>query len=76
MDLEPLPFEPRRLRRIRRALGIFGVAVASAFLLWIPAGFIPGIPSLIDVYGIDGLRTPASFAVGGLMLGAIGFFEP
>lgn len=68
--------EPARLKRLRRAVGIFGISVAAGLLLWVPAGFVPGIPGPIDVFGIDGLRTPASFMVGGLMLGAIGFFEP
>lgn len=76
MEYEPLPPEPPLLKRIRRIVGIVGVAVSAGFLLWIPVGLLPGIPSVIEVFGVDGLRTPASFTVGGLMLGAIGFFEP
>jgi len=76
LDLTPLPPEPARLRRFRRAIGTVGAVVAAGFLLWVPVGFIPGIPSVIEVFGIEGLRTPASITVGGLMLGAIGFFEP
>lgn len=76
MDHEPLPPEPPALKRARRIVGIAGVGVAAVFLLWVPAGLLPGVPSVIEVFGVDGLRTPASFTVGGLMLGAIGFFEP
>jgi len=68
--------EPSRLKRVRRFVGVIGIAVAAGFLLWVPAGLVPGIPGLIEVFGIEGLRTPASFPVGGLMLAAIGFFEP
>jgi len=64
------------MKRVRRGAGVIGILVAAALVLWIPAGFVPGIPSPVDVFGVDGLRTPASFAVGGLVLGAIGFFEP
>jgi len=64
------------MKRVRRGAGVIGILVAAALVLWIPAGFVPGIPGPVDVFGVDGLRTPASFAVGGLVLGAIGFFEP
>lgn len=76
MDDQPLPGETPRIQRVRRLAGVLGLVVAAALVLWVPAGFVPGIPSPVDVFGIDGLRTPASFAVGGLVLGAIGFFEP
>lgn len=76
MDDQPLPRETPRIKRIRRIAGMLGLAVAAALVLWVPAGFVPGIPGPVDVFGIDGLRTPASFAVGGLVLAAIGFFEP
>jgi hypothetical protein len=73
---QQLPCEPSTLKRLRRVIGVAGIIVAAGILLWIPAGFVPGIPGPLDVYGIEGLRKPASFMVGGLMLGAIGFFEP
>jgi hypothetical protein len=68
--------EPSWLRKLRRTAGIVGLVVSTALVLWVPVGLIPAVPGPIDVFGIDGLRTPASFAVGGLMLAAIGFFEP
>lgn len=76
MDGKPLPGETPTMKRVRRGAGVIGILVAAALVLWIPAGFVPGIPGPVDVFGVDGLRTPASFAVGGLVLGAIGFFEP
>jgi hypothetical protein len=76
VDQQPLPRETPSIKRVRRLAGVFGILVAAALVLWIPAGLVPGVPGPIDVFGIDGLRIPASFAVGGLVLGAIGFFEP
>lgn len=31
---------------------------------------------MIDVFGTAGMRTPAAFTIAGLLLAAIGFFEP
>jgi hypothetical protein len=76
LDEPPVSNEPTGLKRLRRGAGILGLAVSGALLLWVPVGLIPGIPGPVDVFGIDGLRTPASFTVGGLVMAAIGFFEP
>ena len=76
MSDRPHRRERNALKTARRAAGVAGLVVAAGFLLWVPVGFVPGIPGPIDVFGIEGLRTPASFAVGGLVLAAIGFFEP
>ncbi|MGK7295845.1 MAG: hypothetical protein ACNS61_08470 [Candidatus Wenzhouxiangella sp. M2_3B_020] len=76
MSDRPRPRERSTWKTVRRAVGVAGLIVAAGFLLWVPAGFVPGIPGVIDVFGIEGLRTPASFTVGGLVLAAIGFFEP
>lgn len=61
--------------RLRRGLGWFGTFMALPFFLWLLAGFIPGIPDMIDVFGISGLRAPAAITIAGLLLGAIGFHE-
>ncbi len=50
--------------------------MTASVVLWLLAGLLPGVPSLVQVFGIEGLRIPASFMVGGLVLGAIGFYEP
>lgn len=42
-------------------------------VMWVPLGFIPGIPSIIDVFGIDGLKLPTGIVIGGLLIAAVGF---
>ncbi|MFT7246712.1 MAG: hypothetical protein ACI82A_004092 [Candidatus Azotimanducaceae bacterium] len=54
-------------------LGYLGVAIAAPFFLWVPLGFLGLTPSLIDVFGIVGLRFPAALTIAGLLLSAIGF---
>ena len=62
-------------RRLRRGLGWLGLAMAAPMLVWLPLGLLPVVPSMIEVFGVLGLRTPAAIAVGGLLLAAIGFHE-
>jgi len=54
-------------------LGYLGVAIAAPFFLWVPLGFLGLTPSMIDVFGIVGLRIPAAVTIAGLLLSAIGF---
>jgi len=68
--------EPGSFKRFRLILGIVGCAMASFFFAWLLLGLLPGIPSMLDVYGMTGMRTPASITIAGLLLGAIGFYEP
>jgi len=49
------------------------VIVAAPFFLWVPLGLIGLAPSMIDVFGIVGLRIPAAVTIAGLLLAAIGF---
>ena len=60
---------------IRRMIGWLGVVLATPFFIWLPLGLVPGIPNMMDIFGISGLRTPAAITIAGLLLGAIGFFE-
>lgn len=53
--------------------GWIGVIVAAPFFLWVPLGLIGLAPSMIDVFGIVGLRIPAAVTIAGLLLAAIGF---
>ncbi len=62
-------------KRIRRGLGFAGVAAALPFFLWLPLGWLGLVPSMVDVFGVAGLRVPASIVVGGLLVAAIGFWE-
>lgn len=54
-------------------LKILGLAMAVPFLLWLLFGLLPFIPSIVDVFGMGGLKLPAGIAISGLMLAAIGF---
>lgn len=63
-------------RRFRLGVGLVGCAMASFFFAWLLLGLVPGIPGMIDVFGMTGMRTPAAITIAGLLLAAIGFFEP
>jgi hypothetical protein len=43
--------------------------------VWLPLGFLEAVPSMLEIFGMLGLRTPASITIGGLLLAAIGFHE-
>jgi hypothetical protein len=58
---------------IKKVLRVLGIVMAVPFFVWVPLGLIPSIPSIIDVFGIDGLKLPTSIVIGGLMLAAIGY---
>lgn len=66
---------PTRRPSVRRAVGLIGALIALPFFVWLPLGLVPGIPDMIDVFGIKGLRTPAAITISGLLLGAFGFHE-
>lgn len=63
------------LARARRALGVMGAAAALPFFVWLPLGWLEAVPSMVDVFGVAGLRTPAGVTVSGLLLAAIGFYD-
>ncbi len=65
----------RKPDRWQRVVGWTGIAVAMPVFAWALLGLVPGIPSMVEVFGIPGLRIPASVAVGGLLLAAIGFWD-
>lgn len=58
---------------IKKVLRVLGISMAVPFFLWVPLGLIPSIPSIIDVFGIDGLKLPTGIVIAGLMLAAIGY---
>ena len=62
-------------QRLLRALGALGVMAAFTFSAWFVLGWLDAVPSLVDTFGIAGLRTPAAITVGGLLLAAIGFYD-
>ena len=66
---------PSTGRRLLRVVGALGVAAAAPFFIWFALGFLDSVPSMLEVFGTVGLRIPASIVVGGLLLGAIGFYD-
>ncbi|MGB5177708.1 MAG: hypothetical protein WBP44_03155 [Gammaproteobacteria bacterium] len=44
-------------------------------LIWLLIGWFGWVPTMVEVFGIAGMRIPASVAVGGLLLAAISFWK-
>ena len=59
----------------RRLLGYLGIATALPWAIWLLVGQFGWVPSLVAVFGVPGLRIPASFAIAGLLVAAIGFWQ-
>lgn len=68
-----LKTHPTRVVAIKKLLTVLGIGLALPIFFWLPLGLIPAIPSIIDVFGVTGLKVPGSIAIGGLLLAAIGF---
>ena len=66
---------PANLNRLRLSLGLLGVTVAAAFLVWLIAGWFGWVPGMVDVFGVEGMRTPAAITVAALLLAAFSFWE-
>jgi hypothetical protein len=66
---------PAQLTRLRLSLGLLGVVVAAAFFVWLLAGWLGWVPGMVDVFGVEGMRTPAAITVAALMLAALSFWE-
>ncbi|MDG1000353.1 MAG: hypothetical protein P8P54_04090 [Pseudomonadales bacterium] len=62
-------------RRFFLIAGWFGVAIAAPFFLWLPLGILGVVPSMIDVFGVVGMRIPASVTIAGLLSAAVGFHQ-
>jgi hypothetical protein len=58
---------------VKKLFRVAGICLALPFFIWVPLGLIPWIPSVIDVFGIAGLKFPTSIVIGGLLMAAIGF---
>lgn len=74
-DMLRVYFAPSPLARFRLAVGVLGLGVATVMFLWLLLGALGVMPSMIEVFGVTGLRIPTGAAVGGLLLAAIGFNE-
>lgn len=66
---------PAQLNRLRLSLGLLGVVVAAAFFVWLLAGWLGWVPGMVDVFGVEGMRTPAAITVAALLLAALSFWE-
>jgi len=60
---------------VRTSLGLLGATVAACFFIWLLIGWFGWVPTMVDVFGVTGMRTPASITVAGLLLAAISFWE-
>ena len=60
----------------RRIVCVTGIILASPFFVWLALGLLPGVPSMTDVFTVPGIRWPASVTVLGLLMAAIGYWEP
>lgn len=58
---------------IKKVLRVLGLAMALPFFIWVVLGLVPSIPSIVDVFGIEGLKVPTGVVIAGLMLAAIGY---
>lgn len=63
------------MNRARTILGFSGVMLAASFFLWLLLGWFGWVPSMVDVFGVAGMRTPAAITVGSLLIAAVAFHE-
>jgi hypothetical protein len=59
--------------KLRILMGSVGLIVAVFMLVWLITSFLGLTVSIVDVFGMEGLRIPAGVAIGGLLLAAVGF---
>ena len=57
----------------RVLIGTVGLIGAVLMLVWLITSVLGLTVSMIDVFGMEGVRIPAGIAIGGLMLAAVGF---
>ncbi|MFI2811032.1 MULTISPECIES: hypothetical protein [Microbulbifer] len=62
-------------RRVCRALGWLGLCLVVPVVLWAALGGLGLVPSLVEVFTVPGLRIPASIAITGLLMAAVGFWD-
>lgn len=54
---------------------MLGLLIVAPLALWLPLGWLGLVPSMVEVFGVPGLRAPASIAILGLLIAAIGFWD-
>ncbi|MFA0809635.1 hypothetical protein [Microbulbifer epialgicus] len=65
----------RLSKTTRFIIGWVGLLIAAPFFLWGLAGLLGVVPSMLKVFGIEGLRVPAGITIIGLVIAAIGFWD-
>jgi hypothetical protein len=65
----------KRIGPTRTFLGVAGALTAAFFFIWLLIGWFGWAPTLVEVFGVTGIRTPASITVAGLLLAAIAFWD-
>ena len=65
--------EQKGSKGLLHVVGWVGVIMSIPFFLWVPLGFTDLVPSMIDIFGLVGLRIPAGITIAGLLIAAIGF---
>ncbi len=65
----------KEIGRTRILLGVAGTLTAAFFFFWLLIGWLGWTPTMVDVFGVTGMRTPASITVAGLLLAAICFWD-
>ena len=61
--------------RLQNVARVVGLLIAAPFFLWFLLGLLGLVPSIVEVFGPAGVRTPASIVVAGLLIAALGFWD-
>jgi hypothetical protein len=69
----PLLDRRKKIGPTRLLLGVAGALTAAFFFVWLLFGWFGWVPGMVAVFGVTGMRTPASITVAGLLLAAIAF---
>lgn len=62
-------------RKFKRLARYVGIAIVALFFVWFLLGFLPGVPSIFEVFPLGELRIPAAIVIAGLVLAAFGYEE-
>jgi hypothetical protein len=64
-----------RSRGARHWVGRFGLLLVVPFAVWLVLGIFGAVPSMLQVFGVEGLRIPASVVISGLLIAAIAYWD-
>ncbi len=72
-DMESTVMQRLNIFQFRILIGTIGLIAAALMLVWLVTSVLGFTVSIIDVFGMEGIRIPAGIAIGGLLLAAAGF---